>query len=152
MWNIPADSQEPTFKKHVRHSGICLLSQLWGGRDRYIPGVHWPASSKELTWGSVPGQWEDLSQKEGWTAHEKGDTRLSLAIFRYTHIHQLGYTHTGGRQHAGVAGREPFWSLARCVSLFPVYQGQLSSLSVSHHYWCWFLNIPSLTLRNGLLL
>lgn len=29
-------------KWKVRHDGVCLQSQIWGGRDRQILGTHWP--------------------------------------------------------------------------------------------------------------
>lgn len=37
-------------KYKVRHDGVCLQSQIWGGRDRQILGTHWPTI---LTWYSV---------------------------------------------------------------------------------------------------
>lgn len=37
-------------KYKVRHDGVCLQSQIWGGRDRQILGTHWPTIQ---TWYSV---------------------------------------------------------------------------------------------------
>lgn len=28
--------------KKVGHSVICMQSQLWGSRDKLVPGTHWP--------------------------------------------------------------------------------------------------------------